>query len=91
METEASKTQPALKRFLVMEDCLGPRGMMMALELQFEGIARVHQALTGSRGTMDILAQRTAFAKAWLDVLGGSEKVRVSRAQEGSKASLDRA
>lgn len=39
---------------------------------------------------MGILAQALACAKAWLDGLGVSEKVGVPRAQEGSKAGLDR-
>lgn len=51
----------------------------MALGLRLEGIARIYQALTGSEGAMGILAQGTACAKAWLEVLGGSEKLGVSR------------
>lgn len=52
---------------------------MTALGLHLEGIARIHQALTGSEGAMGILAQGTACAKALLEVLGSSEKVGVSR------------
>lgn len=44
---------------------------MMALGLHLEGIARINQAVTGSEGSMGILAQGTACAKAWLEVLGG--------------------
>lgn len=42
----------------------------MTLELHLDGVAGIHQALTGSTAKMGIWAQATACAKAWLDVLG---------------------
>lgn len=55
---------------------LWPRGFKktMALELHLERIARIHQAVTGTKGIVDILAQRTACAKVWLDVLGAMRR-----------------